>query len=161
MVVNVTDTTVTLSWIPPDSPNGIITHYQVQYKRSDSSGNFMSLELLDPILTYTVTGLGMEESVDIEVELVSNCACPGVRSASVSCASKPCDPTTFTFGTVDSEYCLDGTVQAFSLSASPDDLPGNGTGTWSGVPISDPSGIVDPALVSAGSYDVTYTYEEG
>ena len=56
-VLNVSNTTVTLSWIPPDSPNGIITHYQVQYKRSDSSGNFISLELFDPILTYTVTGL--------------------------------------------------------------------------------------------------------
>ena len=46
MVVNITNTTVTLSWMPPDSPNGIITHYQVQYKRSDNSGNFTSLELL-------------------------------------------------------------------------------------------------------------------
>ena len=57
MVVNITNTTVTLSWMPPDSPNGIITHYQVQYKRSDSSGNFTSLEQFDPVLNYTVTGL--------------------------------------------------------------------------------------------------------
>ena len=57
MVVNITNTTVTLSWMPPDSPNGIITHYQVQYKRSDSSSNFTSLDKFDPVLIYTVTGL--------------------------------------------------------------------------------------------------------
>ena len=55
IVVRVTDATVTLSWMPPDPPNGIITHYQVEY-RSNSSG----FELLQPTnvdLTRTVTGL--------------------------------------------------------------------------------------------------------
>ena len=35
MIVDVTDTTVTLSWMPPDPPNGIITNYRVQYSISN------------------------------------------------------------------------------------------------------------------------------
>ena len=35
MLGDVTDTTMTLSWMPPDPPIGIITSYRVQYKRSD------------------------------------------------------------------------------------------------------------------------------
>ena len=56
MVVSITDTTVTLSWLPPDSPNGIIVGYQVQYRRNDSS-DFISLDTNDIVLNYTVSGL--------------------------------------------------------------------------------------------------------
>ena len=59
MVVTFTDTTMSLSWTPPQMPNGIITHYQVQYRRSDSSSSstFISLSTTNVILTYTVTEL--------------------------------------------------------------------------------------------------------
>ena len=61
MVVTITDTTMSLSWTPPQMPNGIITHYQVQYRRSDSSSSssstFTSVSTTNAILTYTVTGL--------------------------------------------------------------------------------------------------------
>ena len=61
MVLNVTDTTMSLSWTLPQMPNGIITHYQVQYRRSDSSSSssstFTSLSTTSVILTYTVTEL--------------------------------------------------------------------------------------------------------
>ena len=58
MVLNVTDTTMSLSWTPPQMTNGIIIHYQVQYRRSDSSSStFTSLNTTNAILTYTVTGL--------------------------------------------------------------------------------------------------------
>ena len=55
MVVSVADTTVTLSWMPPNPPNGIITQYQVEY-RSDTSG-FMLLQPSNVDLMHTVTGL--------------------------------------------------------------------------------------------------------
>ena len=59
MVANVTNTTVTLSWTPPDTPNGIITQYQIQYRKNDSgSGSkFTSLNIANADLTYTVTEL--------------------------------------------------------------------------------------------------------
>ena len=56
MLEDVTDTTVTLSWMPPDPPNGIITSYRVQYKRSDRS-SYSSIDTMNTDLTYTVTGL--------------------------------------------------------------------------------------------------------
>ena len=57
MMVSITNTTVSLSWMPPDTPNGIITQYQLQYRRSDSSTNITSLNVTNDTLTYTVTGL--------------------------------------------------------------------------------------------------------
>ena len=56
MIVDVTGTTVTLSWMSPDPPNGIIRSYRVQYKRSDSS-SYTSTDTRNNNLTYTVTGL--------------------------------------------------------------------------------------------------------
>ena len=55
MIVNVTDTTATISWLPPDPPNGIITQYHVEY-RSDTSG-FMLLQPSNVDMIRTVTGL--------------------------------------------------------------------------------------------------------
>lgn len=53
-----TDATVNLSWIPPDPPNGIITQYQLQYRRSDSSDyTCISMSITNADLNFTVTGL--------------------------------------------------------------------------------------------------------
>ena len=57
MIVSITNTTVSLSWMPPDTPNGIITQYQLQYRRSDNSTSITSLNITNDNLTYTVTGL--------------------------------------------------------------------------------------------------------
>ena len=59
MIVNVTDTTVTLSWLPPDPPNGIITQYQVQYRRTNGRDRYSNnqVDTMTTDLTYTVTGL--------------------------------------------------------------------------------------------------------
>ena len=57
MIVSITNTTVSLSWMPPDTPNGIITQYQLQYRRSDNTTNITSLNIANDNLTYTVTGL--------------------------------------------------------------------------------------------------------
>ena len=56
-VVNITDTTVTLSWMPPDPPNGIIIGYQVLQYRRDNSSDLIYLDTNDTALNYTVTGL--------------------------------------------------------------------------------------------------------
>ena len=57
IIVSITNTTVSLSWMPPDTPNGIITQYQLQYRRSDNTTNTTSLNIANDNLTYTVTGL--------------------------------------------------------------------------------------------------------
>ena len=56
MILDVTDTTVALSWISPDPPNGIITQYRVQYSISDHD-NYNSIDTNTNDLTYTVSGL--------------------------------------------------------------------------------------------------------
>ena len=41
--------------MPPDPPNGIITQYELQYRRV--GGSYTSLQPLNTDLTHTVTGL--------------------------------------------------------------------------------------------------------
>ena len=65
MLGEVTDTTVTLSWMPPDPPNGMITQYQVQY-RITGAGSFGNNQMTTD-LTYTVTGLMTGTQYDLRV----------------------------------------------------------------------------------------------
>ena len=66
MIADVTDTTVTLSWMSPIPPNGIITNYQIQYRRSDSS-SYTSIDTNSDDLTYTVNGLTTNTEYDFRV----------------------------------------------------------------------------------------------
>ena len=54
--VNVTDTTVTLSWMTPSVTNGVIINYQIQYKIAYSDDQYTSLNNIT-LLNYTVTEL--------------------------------------------------------------------------------------------------------
>ena len=69
MIVDVTDTTVILSWMPPDPPNGIITQYQVQYRIANSDDSFGNNEVntLSTDLNYTVTGLTTSTEYEFRV----------------------------------------------------------------------------------------------
>lgn len=111
--------------------------------------------------SYTLDNLNELQSVDIQIEAVSACACQNVMSAVLACSTTACPATTFTESSFETEVCLDVTAAPFMVSASPDDLQGNGTGVWSGTPISNPNGTVDPSLVGPGTYQLVYDYEEG
>ena len=50
-IISVNSSSVTLQWRPPETPNGIITHYSIQHNGTDI-GNFSSNELM-----YTIKGL--------------------------------------------------------------------------------------------------------
>ena len=50
-IISVNLSSVTLQWIPLQSPNGVITHYSIQLNGTDI-GNFSSNELM-----YTIEGL--------------------------------------------------------------------------------------------------------
>ena len=68
MITFVTDTTVTLSWMSPDPPNGIITNYRVQYRRNGSrSLSYYSIDTITNNLTYTVTGLNTNTEYNFRV----------------------------------------------------------------------------------------------
>ena len=66
MIVNVTDTTVTLSWMLPVSPNGIITEYRVRFVRSDNNVN-RTRDTMNNNLMYTVMGLASNTEYAFEV----------------------------------------------------------------------------------------------
>ena len=53
--VDATDANVTLQWMEPDVPNGVITRYQVESRMAFSDDSFVSQNATS--LTYIVTGL--------------------------------------------------------------------------------------------------------
>jgi len=59
MLDSVTDTTVTLSWMIPNPTNGIITHYQLQYRKC-SNDSYTILQPLNTAVRPTVTGLTVD-----------------------------------------------------------------------------------------------------
>jgi len=69
----------------------------------------------------------------------------------------------FTFSpALDDLICLDGTVPSFDITvAVPDGLDGGGTATWSGEPVTDVSGTINPNNLSGGTYDLFFSYTEG
>ena len=66
MIVNVTDTTVILSWMSPDSPNGIITRYQVQFRSNDNSDDFNQRSTC---LLTTITVMGLISNTEYVFEV--------------------------------------------------------------------------------------------
>ena len=66
-VVGVTYTTITLSWMPPDMPNGLIIDYHLQYRRVNSSALYNILLPIDDQLTRTVTRLSPSTQYDFRV----------------------------------------------------------------------------------------------
>ena len=58
MVDSVTNATLTLSWMTPDPPNGIITQYELRYRRC-AGGSYTTLQPLNNEATHTVTGLAV------------------------------------------------------------------------------------------------------
>jgi len=66
MTVSVSDTSVTISWMSPDPPNGIITRYALHYKRI----NVSSYRLVNPQtteLSRTITGLERDTEYECRV----------------------------------------------------------------------------------------------
>ena len=60
------DTSVTLSRMAPDTPNGIITQYEVQRRRTYSGNNFGNSGVTT-VPTYRVTGLNTGTQYDFRV----------------------------------------------------------------------------------------------
>ena len=63
--VDATDANVTLQWMDPDMPNGVITRYQVEYRAAFTNQPFVSLNATS--LTYMVTGLSPFTVYDFRV----------------------------------------------------------------------------------------------
>lgn len=119
-----------------------------------------NLETTTSNTSYMLDGLSEMESVDIMVEAVSECACSSVMSQMISCSTAACPSTTFDVSSYENPICLDVTASSFNIDATPVDLQGTGTGAWSGGPVADPSGLIDPTLVTAGTYQLTFDYDE-
>ena len=62
-----TYTTMTLSWMEPDMPNGIIMDYHLQYRRANSGSRYYVLFPINDQLTRMVTGLSPSTEYEFRV----------------------------------------------------------------------------------------------
>ena len=53
-ILSVNSNSATLQWIPPDTPNGVITHYSIQL-----DGTNVSI-IISSVLMYTIEGLSSD-----------------------------------------------------------------------------------------------------
>ena len=55
-IVSVNSSSVTLQWIPPETPNGVITHYSIQYNGINITnlGNNMLMDTIEGLSPDTV-----------------------------------------------------------------------------------------------------------
>ena len=66
VVTNVTSSSVLISWSPPSTPNGIITHYTIYVNYTDGSGIF-TIQTESSATSYTLTDLQPYQSVIVQV----------------------------------------------------------------------------------------------
>ena len=110
---------------------------------------------------YELTNLDPNQTVDIEIEIVSNCLCDFPATISASCTAQDCEAATITFdGSVATEYCM-SSLPVFTYTADVDgvNIDDSGTFTWSGDGV-DADGNVDFSGFSAGTYTIDVEYEE-
>jgi len=69
MALNAKYTTVTLSWVAPNPANGIITGYQLEYRRNNDS-SFVSVPTNNE-LTHTLIGLSPNTEYQFRVAAIT------------------------------------------------------------------------------------------
>ena len=114
-----------------------------------------------PQTNYTVENLTSEQTVDITIEAISSCACGNI-SFSMTCMTEPCPDEVFTFSgfTAGDPICIESTASQLTVIATPTTLLGTGSGTWTPTAFLDADGIINPALATAGTFEIEYNYSE-
>lgn len=108
--------------------------------------------------SYTVSGLMPDDEVILQVVAEGDGACGNATSEEVSCTANSCEDVTFNIAP-DMTFC--GDDEPATLAVSVNGGMGNGTFTWSGDGIADPSGVFDPSEVNPGDITLSVNYEEG
>lgn len=108
---------------------------------------------------YTVTGLGVNEQVDITLTIMTNDACVSVSTTSF-CIAQNCTPPIVGVSAPGDviAFCLNGTDQSFDLVEEiPAGVAGSGTFMGSGI-IDTLAGTFNPDSAAVGPNTVFYSY---
>ncbi|MEM9544765.1 MAG: SdrD B-like domain-containing protein [Bacteroidota bacterium] len=111
---------------------------------------------------FIVSGLDVNQEVQIRVEAISDCACPSVQN-SLICETEDCTPVTLMLSTVvgDTEFCNTDDLGIIELQFTPEGTQGTGMGTWSGPGITDPEvGMFDPSIAGIGTHTLILDFLE-
>jgi len=110
---------------------------------------------------YELTGLDPNETIDIRVEIESNCLCEFPDSVSETCTAQDCADAVITIDqSVPQEYCS-SELPVFTITAEVEgvDIDNTGTFTWSGVGV-DENGNIDFSGLVPGFHTLVVEYFE-
>jgi len=106
---------------------------------------------------YTVTGLNPLDEVSIIVFALSDGKCP-TTSDTITCAALDCPNVSLNIMAADTSVCYLPGMAPFVLGHVLNS-PGNGTKTWSGPGIINPTtGVFDPNVAGIGTHQIVLSY---
>ncbi len=106
--------------------------------------------------SYVVTGLTEGQSVNLMIEIIGLCSCPG-GSYDLTCLASPCPEVMIDLSDNFTELCFNQLEGPLNLLATVTGGDSDIQGVWSGNGISD-DGIWDALASGVGDYDFDYTY---
>ncbi len=107
--------------------------------------------------TFTVTGLGNNETVNIELIVYTNDACMSVTGTAPGCTAQDCTPPQLTLTPAVTSICLDGTNSLIAIDVLVSSGEG-GVGIFGGPGVDSVTGDFDPTAANLGENIVTYNY---
>lgn len=109
--------------------------------------------------TFSLTGLGQGEEVQIQVTANFTGPCGPITSAVISCSTTACASADVSIDPVDA-FCFDSNLNPFDLSYTLNSGDPSGVVTWSGTGITDATnGTFDPLIAGIGQHIITLTYD--
>ncbi|MBK6890339.1 MAG: gliding motility-associated C-terminal domain-containing protein [Sphingobacteriales bacterium] len=134
---------VSFDW--PDVPGA--TGYDISYTINGGAPQTDNT----PTSNYTVTGLSVNDMVDISVVALSNGPCGNSPAGTGQCQAKDCPVITPTITGLAANYCTADAIVTLTLS------PAGGVLTGPGVIAPNQ---FDPALAGQGNFSIVYTYTD-
>ena len=110
--------------------------------------------------TFSITDLVVGQSVDIQIQSISKCACPGATSLVKTCTTQDCPPVVISFPNDTISFCLSDTPQNQILSANISGGNSSGVVVWQGQGVTN-GNIFSPTLAGEGNHQITAIYTSG
>ena len=111
--------------------------------------------------TFLEDGLTEGTEVQIEVLVISNCACPDVMFASLTCETRACVTVGLSLSAMggQTDFCLEENLPMVEIIPEIMNATNEGMGTWSGTGV-DANGMFDPNVAGVGTHEITFTFVE-
>lgn len=110
--------------------------------------------------SFIIKNLSVGQSVDIQIQSISKCACPGVVSVIKTCKTQDCPTVSLSFPQDTLTFCLSDNPQNQILSATVTGGNTSGILQWNGIGVSN-NNVFSPIVAGVGVHQITAEYMLG